>query len=42
MSATAVANPTRRASGGSFLIEDIGPEDVFTLEDLSSEQKQIA
>ncbi|MGA7157253.1 MAG: acyl-CoA dehydrogenase family protein [Acidobacteriaceae bacterium] len=42
MSATAVANPTKRALGGSFLIEDLGPEDVFTLEDLSAEQKQIA
>jgi butyryl-CoA dehydrogenase len=42
MSATAVANPTKRASGGSFLIEDLAPEDVFTLEDLSAEQKQIA
>ena len=42
MSSVAVANPTKRASGGSFLIEDIGPEDVFTLEDLSAEQKQIA
>ena len=42
MSAAEVATPTKRASGGSFLIEDLLPEDVFTLEDLSSEQKQIA
>ncbi len=42
MSAAEVANPTKRASGGSFLIEDIGPEDVFTPEDFSAEQKQIA
>lgn len=42
MSAAAVANPVKRASGGSFLIEDIRPEDVFTPEDFSAEQKQIA
>jgi alkylation response protein AidB-like acyl-CoA dehydrogenase len=42
MSAAEVAVPTKRASGGSFLIEDLRPEDIFTLEDLSSEQKQIA
>ena len=29
-------------TGGSFLIEDLTPEDIFTLEDLSPEQKQIA
>ena len=34
MSAAAVENPTKRASGGSFLIEDLRPEDVFTPEDL--------
>jgi alkylation response protein AidB-like acyl-CoA dehydrogenase len=42
MSVAAVANPTKRASGGSFLIEDLLPEDVFTPEDFSAEQKQIA
>lgn len=42
MSAAAVANPVKRASGGSFLIEDVRPEDVFTPEDFSAEQKQIA
>ena len=42
MSAAAVENPTKRASGGSFLIEDLRPEDVFTPEDFSTEQKQIA
>lgn len=41
--ATAVApNTAKRASGGSFLIEDLLPEDVFTPEDLSHEQRQIA
>src|SRR5271168_1391907 len=30
------------ASGGSFLLEDRIPEEVFTPEDLSSEQRQIA
>jgi butyryl-CoA dehydrogenase len=29
-------------SGGSFLITDIGPESVFTPEDFSDEQRQIA
>ena len=32
----------KRVSGGSFLIEDLTPEDIFTLEDISPEQKQIA
>jgi len=32
----------KRASGGSFLIEDLLPEDIFTPEDFSDEQKQIA
>ncbi len=32
----------RRASGGTFLIEDRTPEEIFTLEDLSPEQGQIA
>lgn len=33
---------TKRAQGGSFLIEDREPEGVFTPEDLSEEQQQIA
>lgn len=33
---------TKRVTGGSFLIEDIRPEDIFTLEDLSDVQKEIA
>ncbi len=38
---TPVATATRRVFGGSFLIEDIGPQDIFTLEDLSDVQRQI-
>ncbi|MHB8301568.1 MAG: acyl-CoA dehydrogenase family protein [Acidobacteriaceae bacterium] len=38
---TAVSHTTKRVTGGSFLIEDIGPRDIFTLEDLSDVQKQI-
>jgi alkylation response protein AidB-like acyl-CoA dehydrogenase len=38
---TPVATPTRQVSGGSFLIEDVTPEDIFTLEDLSDVQRQI-
>ena len=30
------------AAGGSFLLEDRAPEEVFTPEDFSSEQRQIA
>lgn len=33
---------TKRVKGGSFLIEDLAPEDVFTPEDLTPEQRQIA
>jgi butyryl-CoA dehydrogenase len=32
----------KRVKGGSFLIEERLPEDVFTPEDLSEEQRQIA
>jgi alkylation response protein AidB-like acyl-CoA dehydrogenase len=42
MSTAVIANTTKRASGGGFLIEDVLPEDIFTPEDFSSEQKQIA
>src|SRR5580692_5050518 len=38
----AQAKAAKRVTGGSFLIEDLTPEDIFTLEDLSPEQKQIA
>src|ERR1700679_198217 len=42
MSTTVTASTPKRVSGGSFLIEDLLPEDVFTPEDFSTEQKQIA
>jgi alkylation response protein AidB-like acyl-CoA dehydrogenase len=42
MSTAAAANGAKRVSGGSFLLEDLRSEDVFTPEDLSPEQKQIA
>jgi butyryl-CoA dehydrogenase len=42
MSAAVAANPSKRVSGGSFLIEDLLPGDIFTPEDFSLEQKQIA
>ncbi len=32
----------KRVTGGGFLLEDLTPQDIFTLEDLSSEQVQIA
>ena len=31
-----------RVQGGSFLLEDANPQDIFTLEDLSETQQQIA
>lgn len=40
---TGVASVKRKSvAGGSFLIEDLTPADVFTPEDLSLEQRQIA
>jgi alkylation response protein AidB-like acyl-CoA dehydrogenase len=41
---TSIAEPSagKRAIGGGFLIEDAKPEDVFTPEDLTDEQRQIA
>jgi alkylation response protein AidB-like acyl-CoA dehydrogenase len=41
MSSPVTAN-RRSITGGSFLIENLAPEDIFTLEDLSDEQRQIA
>ena len=32
----------KRVMGGSFLLEDLAPQDIFTVEDLSPEQVQIA
>jgi alkylation response protein AidB-like acyl-CoA dehydrogenase len=42
MEATTVKRAAKEMKGGSFLTEDCGPEDVFTREDLSEEQRQIA
>jgi alkylation response protein AidB-like acyl-CoA dehydrogenase len=42
MSTVVAPIATKRVAGGSFLIEDILPADIFTLEDLTDEQKQIA
>ncbi len=41
---TSIAEPSagKRAIGGGFLIEDAKPEDVFTPEDFTDEQRQIA
>lgn len=38
---TAVASTVKRVTGGAFLIEDIQPQEIFTLEDLSDVQKEI-
>jgi alkylation response protein AidB-like acyl-CoA dehydrogenase len=40
--ATETRTPVVAARGGSFLIEDRAPEEVFTTEDLSDEQRMIA
>jgi butyryl-CoA dehydrogenase len=40
MSSTAPSNP-RRGTGGSFLIEDLAPKDIFTPEEFSDVQRQI-
>ncbi len=37
-----VTNAAKRVAGGSFLIEDLRPEDVFTPEDFTEEERQIA
>jgi len=42
MSTVVASFTAKRTTGGSFLIEDMRPEDVFTPEDLNSEQLQIA
>ena len=39
---TAAVSPVIAAAGGSFLIESRSPAEVFTPEDLSEEQRQIA
>ena len=42
MATIGTAVEKKRITGGSFLIEDLTPNDVFTPEDLSLEQRQIA
>src|SRR5208337_764278 len=45
MAVTESSIPTssvKRAKGGGFLIEDCEPRDIFTPEDLSDEQRQVA
>jgi len=42
MESTVHESPAKRAKGGSFLIEEREARDVFTPEDLSEEQRQIA
>jgi butyryl-CoA dehydrogenase len=39
---TAATVSVKRAKGGAFLIEETEPRDVFTPEDLSEEQRQVA
>ena len=39
---TATEVRAKRVSGGAFLIEDLAANDIFTIEDLSDEQKQVA
>ena len=39
---TDITTPVVAARGGSFLIEDRTPEEIFTVEDLSDEQRMIA
>src|SRR5688500_12486723 len=40
--ATDTKTPVLAARGGSFLIEDRTPDEIFTVEDLSDEQRMIA
>lgn len=42
MATTVAAVARKPVAGGSFLIEDLTPADIFTPEDLSLEQRQIA
>ena len=42
MTTETAANTAKQITGGSFLIEDLSPDDIFTLEELSAEQKQVA
>ena len=42
MSASATPGPRKFAAGGSFLLENAAPEEIFTPEDFSEEQQEIA
>jgi len=42
MSTAVAPHAVKAVTGGSFLLEDAAPEDIFTVEDFSDEQKQIA
>ncbi len=42
MPISATASPIVAAAGGSFLLESRSPDEIFTPEDLSEEQRQIA
>ena len=42
MATTKTQITAMRAKGGSFLIEDRQPDDIFTPEDFSDEHRQIA
>lgn len=42
MSAPATSQGIKAVTGGSFLLQDLAPEDVFTPEDFSEEQQEIA
>jgi butyryl-CoA dehydrogenase len=42
MGTLASAVETKRVTGGGFLIEELTPNDIFTPEDLSLEQRQVA
>ena len=42
MATATTSAPVKAATGGSFLIEERQPSDIFTPEDFSDEQRQIA
>jgi butyryl-CoA dehydrogenase len=42
MDAAIATSGVKAADGGSFLIEELRPDEVFTLEDLTEEQQEIA
>ena len=42
MSVATLEKTAKRVTGGTFLVEDLLPEDIFTVEDFTPEQKQIA